>query len=218
MDSYDPILFDLDGTLTDPGQGIRSSVAYALKKYGISVDDIYTLNKFIGPPLQEGFQKFYGFSKEQADQAVAYYREYYQKQGMLENLVYDGIPEMLAELKNKGRMLVVATSKPEIYARQILDNFDLSQYFSYIAGGNLDGTRCKKDEVIAYALEQCGVRPECRPIMVGDREHDVIGARKVGLDCIGVLFGYGSAQELTDAGAIQLAKTVSELGSILSSL
>lgn len=218
MERYDPILFDLDGTLTDPGQGIRNSVAFALSKCGISVDDIYTLNKFIGPPLQESFQKFYGFSKAQADQAVAWYREYYQEKGMLENLVYDGIPEMLTKLKEKGRTLVVATSKPEIYARQILDNFDLSTYFAYIAGGNLDGTRCKKDEVITYALAQCGGDSGRRPLMVGDREHDVIGARKAGVDCVGVLFGYGSAEELTQAGAIRLAGTVPELEKMLMSL
>lgn len=218
MDRYDPILFDLDGTLTDPGVGIRNSVAYALEKFGILVEHILDLNCFIGPPLQESFQRFYSFSKEQAEQAVVYYREYYQTRGMLENLVYGGIPEMLIQLKAHGKTLLVATSKPEVYARQILDHFVLTQYFDYIAGGNLDGTRCQKDEVIAYALEQCPPYASTKPLMVGDRKHDIIGAKRIGIDSIGVLFGYGSTEELADAGAMKLIGTVEELTQILLSI
>lgn len=211
MKNYQVIVFDLDGTLTDPGVGITNSVAYALKKYKIEVEDKTELYKFIGSPLLDSFEHYYGFSREEAKIAVEYYREYYRDRGIFENLVYDGIKILLETLKNAGRTLLVATSKPEIFAQQILDYFELSKYFTYIAGSNLDGTRTKKDEVILYALETNQISDRSTIIMIGDREHDIIGARKVGIDSLGVLFGYGNYKELAQAGATYIAEKVEDI-------
>lgn len=213
---YQVILFDLDGTLTDPGEGITNSVAYALKKYNIEVSDKKELYRFIGPPLHESFMVYYGFQKEQAMEAVEYYREYYREKGIFENLVYEGVEDMLKALKSSGRKLIVATSKPETFAKQILEHFGLSEYFAYIAGANMDGTRTRKDEVISYALKSCQVSQPETAVMVGDREHDILGAAKIGLDSIGVLFGYGSLEELQKAGATHIAKTVEDITAIIS--
>lgn len=215
MKKYDVILFDLDGTLTDPGMGITNSVAHALKKYGITVEDRTELYKFIGPPLHESFEKYYGFSKEEALQAVEYYREYYKVKGIYENLVYDGIEELLKKLCESGKRVILATSKPEIFAREILRHFSLDKYFCYAAGANLDGSRTNKAEVIEYALREGGVTDKSTAVMIGDREHDIIGANKNGLDSIGVLFGYGSREELEDAGAAYIAETVEEIYEII---
>lgn len=202
------VLFDLDGTLTDPGEGITNSVMYSLKKYGIEVTDRSTLYRFIGPPLHESYETYFSFSHEQAMEAVGYYREYYKDRGIFENGVYEGIRPMLQTLKENGVLCLVATSKPEEYARQILDHYELADYFYYVAGANMDGSRTDKAEVIAYALEQLpeGVDPS-RILMVGDRLHDIVGAKKNQIASVGVLFGYGSEQELTDAGADHLAET-----------
>lgn len=211
MKQYHTILFDLDGTLTDPGIGITNSVWHALKKYNISVEERKELYCFIGPPLIDSFVKYYGFSEDQAREAVAYYREYFADKGKFENEVYDGVETMLKQLKDAGKKLIVATSKPEVFAKQILDYFGLTQYFDFVAGATLDETRVKKAEVIAYALESCGITELSDAVMVGDREHDVIGAKTVGLDCIGVLFGYGSREELEQAGADYIAETVEDI-------
>lgn len=208
---YDIILFDLDGTLTDPGEGITNSVAYALEKCGVPAPERNSLYKFIGPPLMDSFTAFYGFSEEKARKAVAYYREYFQEKGMWENQVYDGVEEMLKTLRNAGKRLLVATSKPEMFARQILEHFGLAKYFEYIAGATMDETRNAKDAVIAYALESCHVTDLSRAVMVGDREYDVLGAKKAGLSAVGVLFGYGSREELSAAGAAALAERVEDI-------
>lgn len=215
MKKYNVILFDLDGTLTDPGVGITNSVAHALAKYGISVEDRAELYKFIGPPLTESFEKFYGFSSEEAKQAVEYYREYYKVKGIYENSVYAGIEKLLETLNENGKTLIVATSKPEIFAKEVLRHFGLDKYFFYIAGGNLDGTRTVKAEVIDYALNAGGVADKSTVVMVGDREHDIIGANKNGVDSIGVLFGYGSREELEAAGASYIAETVEDIEKII---
>lgn len=198
---YDTFFFDLDGTLTDSSLGITNSVIYALKKYGIEETDRTKLYPFIGPPLTVSFEKFYGFPKEKCAEAVRYYREYYQDKGLFENRVYDGVLDVLKELKRRGRRLVVATSKPEPFARQIIGHFGLLPYFDYVAGMELDGGRGTKEEVIRYALEICGIRDKSKVLMVGDREHDVIGARGAGIDCLGILYGFGSREELLAAGA-----------------
>lgn len=205
-------LFDLDGTVTDPGMGITNSVMYALRKFGIEETDREKLYRFIGPPLAESFEEFYGFSKLAAVLAVDYYREYYSEKGIFENRLYEGIKELLADLNEQGKRVVLATSKPEVFARKILKHFEIDGYFHFVSGSFLDGGRTNKAEVIAYALEQY---PEERAVMVGDRKHDVIGARKCGLDCVGVLFGYGSRQELTEAGARWLAEDVPALRTLL---
>lgn len=208
------ILFDLDGTLTDPMLGITSSVRYALSRFGIEVKYLKELIPFIGPPLAESFQVFYGFSKEQAEEAVEYYREYFSPKGIYENEIYSGIAEMLSELSEAGFELVLATSKPHIYAKEILRYFGIEDYFSFVAGSELDGTRVKKAEVIQYALDMCHISSE-KAIMVGDREHDIKGAAVCGVESVGVLYGYGSEEELREAGADHLVGSVKELKELL---
>lgn len=212
---YKYVLFDLDGTITDSGVGIINSIVYALKKYGIEVEDKSQLNKFVGPPLSDSFEKYYGFSKEKAIEAVDYYREYYRDKGLFENLIYDGFEDLVKALKGNNKELVVATSKPEIFAKQILEHFNLSKYFTYIAGSTLDGTRVKKGDVIRYALENCEIKDLSQVIMVGDREHDVIGAKQVGIKSIGVLYGYGDREELEEAGADFIAENVMDILDVL---
>ena len=208
---YDWIFFDLDGTLTDPGEGITHSVAYALKKEGIEPPERQELYRFIGPPLVDSFMKFYGFSEERAHRAVEEYREYFRDRGIFENRVYDGIPDLLDLLCKQGKRIVLATSKPEPFALRILEHFGLLPYFTFVAGALLDETRTAKGDVIAYALSSCGITDVSRVLMVGDRFHDVKGAAANGMDCLGVLFGYGSREELTQAGATYLVATVSDI-------
>lgn len=215
MKNYDVVLFDLDGTLTDPAIGITNSVMHSLKKYGIEVADRAELYKFIGPPLHESYEKFYGFSHDEALRAVEHYREYYKVKGIYENLVYDGIEELLVKLNENGKKVILATSKPEIFAREILRYFGLDKYFYYAAGANLDGSRTDKAEVVSYALDAGNVSDKSTAVMVGDREHDIIGAKKNGIDSIGVLFGYGNRAELENAGATYIAKTVCDIGKLI---
>ena len=204
------LLFDLDGPLTDPMVGITSSVQYALEKFGIHVRYLKELIPFIGPPLAESFQKFYGFSKEDAEKAIQYYREYYAPKGIFENEVYEGIPEMLAHLTEAGFTLLVATSKPTVFARKVLKHFGMEDYFSFVGGSELDGSRTKKAEVISYILKTCGIEAK-EAIMIGDRRHDIEGGKACGLESVGVLYGYGTEQELTEAGADHIIRTVAEL-------
>lgn len=204
------IFFDLDGTLTDPMLGITSSVQYALSKFGISVRYLKELIPFIGPPLKESFQRFYGFSDEQADEAVAYYREYFSPKGIYENEIYAGIPELLEDLSDAGFELAVATSKPGVYAERILKHFGIDEYFSLVVGSELDGTRVQKAEVIQHVLDVYGIAGK-DAVMVGDREHDIKGAAACGVTSIGVLYGYGSRTELMEAGADHIVTTVKEL-------
>ena len=213
--SLEYIFFDLDGTLTDPAIGITNAVMHALKKYGIAVSDRKELYKFIGPPLWDSFEKYCGFSKEEANTAVEYYREYYRDKGMFENQVYDGCEGLLKELKDNGKILIVATSKPEVFAEQILEHFGIAKYFTFIAGSTLDGSRVKKGDVIRYALESCNIIDGSQAIMIGDREHDIIGAKEMGLSSIGVLFGYGSRAELEEAGADFIVSTIEDIGKVI---
>lgn len=216
MSKYKYALFDLDGTLTDPGEGITRSVQYALAKFGINVENGQELFCFIGPPLHESFEVYYGFSRPHAMKAVDYYREYYAVKGIFENLVYDGIRETLADLQAAGIKICLATSKPEYYAKQILEHFNLDGYFTAVAGSNMDGTRTKKAEVVERALTLLG-NPDVREcVMIGDREHDVLGGKAHGLDTLGVLFGYGSREELERAGATYIAAKPAEIVGILT--
>ena len=212
MKNYDVILFDLDGTITDPGIGITNSVAYALNKYGIAVENRAELYKFIGPPLHKSFEEFYGVD---GLKAVDYYREYYRDKGIYENVVYSGVENMLKKLTEAGKKVILATSKPEIFAKEVLRFFGLTDYFFYAAGANLDGTLTDKAEVIAYALSEGDVTDKSTVVMVGDREHDIIGAKKNGIDSIGVLYGYGSLDELKNAGADYIADTVDDVLKLL---
>lgn len=208
---YQNLLFDLDGTLTDPGLGITNSVMYALKKFGVEVSDRASLYRFIGPPLMDSFREFFGFSDEDGAQAVRYYREYFSRQGLFENEVYDGVPALLARLKQRGRTLIVASSKPEVYVVEILKHFDLYDYFDLVAGATMDPSRSQKADVIRYALARAGIGDPSSALMIGDRKHDILGARENGLDALGVLFGYGSREELKAAGAAWLAETPAEI-------
>ncbi len=214
---YNTILFDLDGTLTDPGLGITNSVMHALKKRGIDIPDRSELYKFIGPPLIDSFMNFYGMDREEAVEAVKDYREYYSVTGIFENLVYDGIEELLHELKEAGYKIALATSKPEHFAKQILDHYNLSTYFDFVGGALMDESRTKKHEVIEYVLENMKISDTDKVLMIGDREHDVLGAKTMGIDCLGVLFGYGDLEELTNAGAKYIAKDVTDLKLLLLS-
>lgn len=198
---YSTVLFDLDGTLTDPGMGITNSVAHALRRWGIEVPERAELYKFIGPPLADSFAKYYGFSMEDAEKSVEYYREYFRDKGLYENEIYSGAEDMLKKLKLAGKKVVLATSKPEEFAKRILAYFHIDGYFDFVAGASMDSSRNKKGAVIAYALESIGAEKLDEIIMVGDREHDVIGAKENGLACIGVTFGYGDRAELESAGA-----------------
>lgn len=211
MKDYRYFLFDLDGTVTDPGVGITNSVMYALSKFGIEEGDRRKLYRFIGPPLADSFRDFYGFTTEEAQAGVGFYREYYSEKGMLENVLYPGMEELLARMKADGKILIMATSKPEFFARQIVEYFHLEKYFDFIAGATMDQSRVKKGDVIAYALEQCGITDRETALMIGDRKHDIEGARENGLDSMGVLYGYGSREELEEAGAVYIVETVEEI-------
>jgi len=208
---YQYIFFDLDGTLTDPGIGITNSVMYALKKWNIEVADRSELYKFIGPPLVDSFEKYYGFSKEEAEQAVVYYREYFREKGLYENTIYDGSEKLLSDLKASGKKVVLATSKPQEFAEIILKHFQIDRYFDVVAGATMDGTRSKKTDVILYALAACGIEDKSQVVMVGDREHDIIGAKNAGLDSIGVLCGYGDREELETAGATHVVEKIEDV-------
>lgn len=211
------ILFDLDGTLTDSGEGITKSVQYALEKMGITEENPENLRCFVGPPLQESFMSYCGLDEEQTKQAVTFYRERFSQVGMFENSLYPKIPELLELLKINDKILGVASSKPEVYVKQILDYFGIAQYFETIVGSELDGARSKKAEVIEEALARLHMQNERdKVLMVGDKEQDVEGARSCGLQCIGVAYGYGSREELERAGAVYIAETVEDLGILAS--
>lgn len=214
MNHYHTILFDLDGTLTDPGIGITNSAMYALKKFGITITDRSKLYPFIGPPLLDSFEKYYHFTPNEAKTAVTYYREYYTDKGIYENLLYPGIDALLRSLNASGRKVILATSKPEPFAEKILKHFHLLNYFDFVGGALLDETRTAKDEVIAHVLTSCNI-DVAGTVMIGDREYDIIGARKNGLASIGVLYGYGSREELENAGADCIAESVTDLQNIL---
>ena len=195
---YSNYLFDLDGTLTDPGVGIKNSIRYALNKRGLPNLTEAELDCFIGPPLLDSFGRYCHVSAEEAGTLLIAYREYFSTKGLFENSVYDGIPEALEALRAKGARLYVATSKPEPFARQILEHFDLAKHFTFIGGSTMDETRTDKADVIAYVLEEAGLLPE-ESVMIGDRIYDLRGGRACGLSTVGVLYGYGSREELAEA-------------------
>ena len=211
---FKAVLFDLDGTLTDPYEGITRSVQHSLRYYGIEREQ-ETLKAFIGPPLTESYEKYFGFTHEQAVEAVEHYREHFAVKGLFENEVYPGIPELLAHLKNAGMKILLATSKPHVFAVRILEKFGLAPYFDAVAGSELDGGRVKKADVIRYLYENGAIGKNDPAVMVGDRLHDVDGAHECGLPCIGVLYGYGSREEMEEHHADYIAATVAELEELL---
>ena len=212
---YDIILFDLDGTLTDPKPGITKSVQYALGKMGIVEEDLEKLTPFIGPPLTTAFKEFYNMNDNEANQALQYYRDRFSTVGLYENAVYAGMEELLVQLQNQGKTMFVATSKPTVFSIKILEHFGLIDYFKAVIGSELDGTRAEKNEVIEYVLSEIAGHDPRRVVMVGDRKFDILGAKLNGIDVIGVAYGYGSYDELTAAKPDYIAKTVSDLGAIL---
>ena len=213
---FNTILFDLDGTLTDPSIGITNSVQYALEKFGIAVEDKRTLYPFIGPPLSESFMKFYNLSASDAKKAISYYREYYGDKGLYENVLFQGIPELLQSLTDGGATVLLATIKPTGYTKTTLDYFGISHFFQFIAGANMDESRSRKAELIAYALKNCPNASK-NAVMVGDRENDILGAKETGIASVGVLFGFGSRAELEKAGADYIVPSISALQSLLLS-
>ena len=203
---YRYILFDLDGTLTNSELGITTCVQHALKKFGIEVEDRSVLRPFIGPPLGESFQVYYGLSKEESEQAIAFYRERFSVKGLYENEVYEGVENALQILNDSGKKLIIATSKPEKFTLMILEHFGLLKYFDFVAGATMDGSRGEKADVIRYALEMCGIEEKAEVIMIGDRKFDILGAKENGLASMGVLYGFGDREELIDAGADYIAE------------
>lgn len=214
-------LFDLDGTLTDPKEGITRSVQYALHKSGIEEPDLDKLEPFIGPPLKDSFMEFYGMEPDEALQAIAWYRERFAPIGVFENQIFPGVSRMLERLKKKGIRLAVASSKPIGFVRQILAHFEIEKFFQVVVGSELDGTRGTKEEVVEEALQQLGVLSipqEERKIlcaMVGDRKFDIQGAKAHGLTGVGVSFGYAGEGELEAEGADFVVNTVEELEALL---
>ncbi len=214
---YNYLLFDLDGTLTNPKEGITKCVQYALQALDIYEPDLDKLVPFIGPPLRQSFLEFYQLEEQQALYAVEKYRERFSTVGLFENFPYPGIAAMLQRLQAQGKILAVASSKPTVFVEQILQKFALDQYFQVILGSNLDGSRVEKQEVIAEALRQLHHPPAEQLLMIGDRKYDVIGAKKLGFPCVGVAFGFAAPGELEESGAIYIAQTVADLQQYLLS-
>lgn len=208
---FEYLFFDLDGTLTNPALGITNSFKYAYQYFGMEIPSYEKLCTFIGPPLIETFKNNFGFDDKKAEEGVKIYREYFSTKGLFENSVYPGIENLLEKLKKNQKHLIVATSKPEFYALQILEHFGLSKYFDFICGSLMDESRSEKSEVILYALEKCKNPPQEKILMIGDRKHDVLGAKKNGIKSCGVLFGYGSKDELEKSGADFICQNIEEL-------
>ena len=215
MSEFRYVLFDLDGTITDPAEGITNSVAYALNKYGISVENRSDLFAFIGPPLYSSFMKYYGFTVKQAEEAVSFYREYYADKGIFECFLYPGIEDLLKNLKKANKTIVLATSKPEGYAKNILKHFKIDSYVDFVAGATMDGSLIDKTDIIKYALNSVDVKDKSLAVMVGDREFDINGAKENDISSIGVTYGYGGREELENANANYICDTVSEIEQII---
>lgn len=210
------ILIDLDGTLTDPQEGILACIGYALAKLGLTVPDSAVLKSFIGPPLQQTFLEICG-EEALAAEGVALYRERFSVKGLYENSVYEGIPECLAQLKASGSTLYVATSKPTVYSQRIIEHFGLAAYFAQVYGSELDGTRTDKTDLLAHILACEGIAAR-EAVMIGDRRYDIVGAKNHGLASVGVLWGYGSETELSSAGASTLCASPGALFATIAGL
>ncbi len=214
---YSHLLFDLDGTITDPKIGITTCVQYALDSFGIHETDLDRLEPFIGPPLKNSFMDFYGFGEEQAQRAVEKYRERFSAVGLYENELYPGMDLLLRDLKEAGILLAIASSKPTVFVEKILDHFGIRTYFQVVVGSELSGARVEKEEVVKEALAQLLERPEDRKTtaMIGDRKFDILGGKRLGLHQIGVAYGYAQPGELEEAGAEIIVATVAQLRQVL---
>ena len=204
----DYLLFDLDGTLTDPKEGITKSVRHALHAFGIEAENLDDLCCFIGPPLKDSFMEYYGLTESDAQKAVEIFREYFSSQGIFENKVYEGTRESLEALVKSGKKLYVASSKPEVFVRMILEHFELDSYFEFMGGADFEEIRVKKADVIRYVLDTCEIRDISKTVMIGDRKHDILGAKEFEMESVGALYGYGSREELTKAGADFLVESI----------
>ena len=214
--AWNTILFDLDGTLTDPAEGITKAVEAALNHYGITVADRAALHKFIGPPLDESFPEFYGFDAARTAEATEVFRAYFDRQGWRENIPYPGVEDMLRDLRAAGKRLLVATSKPEVFALRIMEHFGLARYFDHICGAPMDNQEgAKKAAVIRDALRRAGVEDLSTAVMVGDRRHDIDGARQAGLEAVGVLWGDGDLQELEASHPVHIVESFDGLKRVL---
>ena len=213
---YTTAIFDLDGTITDSAPGILNSIRYALEKKGIRQPSEEVLRSFIGPPLKEQFQCVFGLTAKEGEEMVSLYRQYYGDKGIFENAPYPGVPEMLEALRAAGGRLIVATSKPEVFAKRIAEHFGFARSLDGVYGADMEGKCSSKIDVIRYAIREQGITPS-GAVMVGDRKYDIVGAHEAGLSDIGVLYGYGSREELVEAGATRLAASVAELREMLVS-
>ncbi len=216
---YKYVFFDLDGTITEPEEGIINGVLYALSKFGIMVEDRTTLYPYIGPPLRDSFREFHGLLEKDTEQAILYYREYYSTKGIYQNGIMPGMEAAFQTLQEHGCRLYVATSKPELYAKQILEHLQLDGYFDIIAGSTFDKSRDTKAAVIEYLLTSIAADQTKTSvdniIMVGDRKFDVLGAREFGIETIGVLFGYGNKEEFDACDCRYLAENAEEMVQII---
>ncbi len=215
MKKYEYLLFDLDGTIVDSSEGIYKSFEYALNHYGITVDDLNDLRVVIGPPLKDCFMGMYGFSEDKAIDAVAKYRERYSVTGLFECSLYDGIEDVLSKLYGAGYKLVLATSKPEIYAKKILENKNIDKYFYHIAGAEIGGKISNKEDVLKYIIDTLKISDVSNCLMIGDTKYDLKGAKEFGIDALGVLYGFGTFDELKCYPSIALVNTVGEIGALL---
>ena len=213
MKNYHTIAFDLDGTLTDSSPGLTLSFRYAMRKLGIPDESRESLKRFIGPPLREEFQREYGISAEESNKALALFREYFSVYGWWDNKLYDGAAELLSDLKKSGKRIILASSKPEVFAVQILKLFGIYDYFDFIGAATLDKKRATKIEVLEYALEACGAKADGLDgvILIGDTKFDVEGANSVGIDSLAVLYGFGNEEEILKESPTYIAKTVDEI-------
>ncbi len=211
LKKYDVIAFDLDGTLTNPERGLIASFEYAFKKMGVDYGTRESLKRFIGPPIYEEWQKEFGFTPEESSRALLIFREFFSVYGWWDNELYEGAPHMLEELRSAGKKIILATSKPEMFARKIVKLFDIEKYFDFVGGAATDKTRDKKHEVLKYSLDSVGVTDYGSVILVGDRIYDAEGAHMLGIDSMGVLYGHGTAEEIEKSGFTLVAATVSDI-------
>ena len=213
MKKYHTVAFDLDGTISDPSAGLICAFRYALKKLSMKSESPEALKRFIGPPLHEQFQAEYGMTPEESSRALALFREYYSVYGWWDNAVYHGVKELLAELHARGTRIILATSKPEIFANKILALFGIDRYFDFVGAATFDKSRENKIQVLEYALDKSGARADGLDgvLMVGDTKYDIEGANAVGIDSLGVLYGFGKESELRAEGATYIAENVSDI-------
>lgn len=208
---YNTFLFDLDGTVIDSFPGLTNAYMYTFQKLNFPLEDKSLLNKLIGPSLRNCFREFCGFSGEQLENAVTLFRHYYGTVGLLECDLYPGITELLKTMKDQGKTVILATAKPELYAKKILSHLHIDSYFDFVSGTTMDVTKNDKSDIINTALDACGITDRTAAVMIGDREFDIIGAQQTGLDSIGVLYGFGTIEELSSVGATHLVNFPSDI-------